>query len=105
MDTSFPGKLRLGLKFSPYHQFKDASKRKMLGSLHISIKQAQDLLPMDTLGLTDATVKCYLLPNRSSSAWEAQDKSRQEQPEPVWEEHFVYKNVTLGELSSDRLGL
>ena len=70
MDTSFPGKLRLGLKFSPYHQFKDASKRKMLGSLHISIKQAQDLLPMDTLGLTDATVKCYLLPNRSSSAWE-----------------------------------
>ena len=102
MDTSFPGKLRLGLKFSPYREFKDASKRKMLGSLHISIKQAQDLPPMDTHGLTDATVKCYLLPNRSSSG-KRKTKVIKNNLNPVWEEHFVYKNVTLGELSRERV--
>ena len=102
MDTFFPGKLRLGLKFTPYQNFKDEPKHKMLGSLHIAIKQAQELPPMDTHGLTDATVKCYLLPNRSTSG-KRKTKVVKNNLNPVWEEKFVYKNVTLGELSKERV--
>jgi len=102
MDTFFPGKLRLGLKFTPYLNFKDEPKHKMLGSLHIAIKQAQELPPMDTHGLTDATVKCYLLPNRSTSG-KRKTKVVKNNLNPVWEEKFVYKNVTLGELSKERV--
>ena len=50
----------------PHLQEKRKAKKKK-GVLHVAIKQAEDLPKMDSIALTNAVVKCYLLPSRTSS--------------------------------------
>lgn len=71
------------------------------GTLHVAIKQAKELPAMNARNLTDATVKCYLLPDRRSS-------SKRKTPivtgsvNPVWEEEFTYE-VTQEGLMEERV--
>jgi hypothetical protein len=68
----------------------------------VSIKEAEDLPKMDPFGLTDATVKMYLLPNRSSSS---KKKTRiiKDSLSPVWNEDFEYKFLNLKQLKTERV--
>ena len=45
----------------------ERKKRRQKGILHVAIKEAEDLPEMDPVSLTDAVVKCYLLPSRTAS--------------------------------------
>ena len=76
--------------------------KRIIGTLHIAIHQAQNLPVMDENELTDATVKIYLLPNQSSSG---KHKTRvvSHNLNPVWNEQFTYKNVYMDDLSSGRV--
>ena len=101
-DTFYRGKLNLSLKFVPSEEVGGKYKGKTKGALHILIKQAEELPIMDSNGLTDATVKCYLLPHRSSSG-KRKTKVIKNNLNPVWEEEFVYNYVTLEDLTSGRV--
>ena len=101
-EILYHGKLSIGLKFAPQHENRGEQKHQTLGTLHVAIKQARELLVMDAHGLTDATVKCFLLPNRSS-AGKRKTRVVKNSLNPVWEEEFTYKNVTLEELSKERV--
>ena len=75
---------------------------KTFGTLHVAIHQAEDLPAMDEHGLTDATVKFYLLPNQSSSG-KRKTKVINNKLNPVWDEQFTYENIFLDDLSSQRV--
>jgi len=96
VDTFYRGELRLGLLYTLGE--KD-SKR---GTLTVLVRQAKELPIMDPNGLANAAVKCYLLPDRSASGKRKKGVIKNNL-NPVWEEQFVYKNVTLGELSGERV--
>ena len=57
---------------------------------------------MDPNGLANAAVKCYLLPDRSASG-KRKTGVIKNNLNPVWEEQFVYKSVSVGELSGERV--
>ena len=57
---------------------------------------------MDASGLTDATVRCFLLPNISTTA-KRKTKVVKNDLNPVWEEEFTFKNVTFQQLSKERV--
>lgn len=57
---------------------------------------------MDPFGLTDATVKLYLLPNRSSSS-KKKTEIVKDSLSPVWNEEFEYKFLNLKELKTERV--
>lgn len=73
-----------------------------MGSLLISIKEAKDLPRMDSQGLTDATVKLYLLPKHSSTS-KKKTTVVKNSLDPVWNEEFAYKSVSLKELKTERV--
>ena len=75
---------------------------KVVGVLHVSIKEAEDLPKMDPLGLTDATVKLYLLPNRGSSS-KKKTHIVNNSLCPVWNEDFEYRYLNLKELKTERV--
>ena len=56
---------------------------------------------MDPGGLTDGTVKLYLLPNRSSAS-KKKTHIINNNLNPVWNEEFEYKFVNLKELKTER---
>lgn len=103
-DSIYKGKLKLAMKFQPYGRASRRGRKdsKVSGSLHVSIKEAGELPKMDPFGLTDATVKIYLLPNRSSSS---KKKTRivKDNLNPVWNEDFEYKFLNLKELKTERV--
>ena len=103
-DIAYRGKLKIAIKFSPLNKPSVPIKKdkQVVGSLHVAIKEALDLPKMDPFGLTDATVKLYLLPNRTSSS---KKKTRiiKDSLSPVWNEEFEYKFVNLKELQTDRV--
>ena len=57
---------------------------------------------MDEHGLTDATVKMYLLPNQSSSG-KRKTQVIKHNLNPVWNEQFTYENICLEDLSTGRV--
>jgi hypothetical protein len=57
---------------------------------------------MDEHGLTDATVKMYLLPNQSSSG-KRKTQIIKHSLNPVWNEQFTYENICLEDLASGRV--
>ncbi len=73
-----------------------------MASLLVKIHQAQDLPKMNALGLTDGTVKCYLLPNRSSGG-KRKTKVVKNNLNPFWDEEFKYDFLTISELSTERV--
>ena len=95
MDAFYRGELRLGLKYLP----NEGSKTK--GSLVIDVKQARELPAMDG-NFTDAAVKLHLLPNRKSSG-KRKTEVIQNSLNPIWEKTFTYEDVTLEELSRERV--
>ena len=98
LDAFYRGELCLGLMFSP----KETKKGKIHGTLHLAVKQAQDLPKMDASGLTDGFVKCYLLPDKSSGG-KRKTGVVKNNLNPVWGEQFSYEKVILDELSSERV--
>ncbi len=89
------GKLKLGLMFEPL-----GGKDK--GTLHIIVEKAMSLPNMDVIGLSDGFVKLYLLPDK---IFRKRKKTAviNDSLNPVWNEEFVYENVTLDELSNERV--
>lgn len=75
---------------------------RVVGVLHVSIKEAEDLPKMDPLGLTDATVKLYLLPSRTSSSKKKTCIVKNSLC-PVWNEDFEYRYLNLKELKTERV--
>ena len=57
---------------------------------------------MDEHGLTDATVKMYLLPNQSSSG-KCKTQVIKHSLNPAWNEQFTYENICLEDLTSGRV--
>ena len=106
-DMFYRGKLHLGLMFAPDEPSPKASpgvrgkRRRTKGTLHVQIKQAEELPVMDTHSLTDATVKCYLLPNQSSSG-KRKTGVVKNSLNPTWDEHFTY-STSLEELKAKRV--
>ena len=71
MEGQYRGRLFLGLMFqlSEEPRLPPGKNRKprRKGVLHVAIKKAEDLPKMDADGHTNAVVKCYLLPSRTTS--------------------------------------
>ena len=102
----YRGRLKVGLKFEWEEDTLPpvpgrVRRRKRKGALHVVIKQAEDLPKMDSLGLTDAAVKCYLLPSRTSSS-KRKTIVVKNTVNPVWNEEFVYK-CSQKELTKSRV--
>ena len=76
-------------------------KGKSKGTLHVSIKQAKDLHNRNSSATTDSFVKCYLLPDKSTSG-KRKTKVIRGNRNPAWEESFTYEKLQLSELSSER---
>ena len=91
----YRGELRLGLLYTP------GEKENKKGTLTILVRQAKELPKMDPNGLANAVVKCYLLPDKSSSG-KRKTGVIKNNLNPVWEEQFTYK-VALEELSRERV--
>ena len=74
----------------------------MKGTFTIAIKQASNLPNMDAKGLTDAFVKCYLLPDKSHKGKRKTDVIK-DNLNPDWEEKFSYEKVSLQDLESNKV--
>ena len=103
-DEFYKGRLRVGLNYTPQAKVRSSSSRasRTIGTLHIAIHQAEDLPIMDEHGLTDATVKMYLLPNQTSSG-KRKTKIIKNSLNPVWNEQFTYENICLEDLTAGRV--
>ena len=85
----------MGLKYRPDSGWKPT------GTLVIDIKQAKELPSMDDY-TTDSVVKLYLLPNRKSSG-KRKTGVIKNSVNPVWEEKFTFEDISLEELSCERV--
>ena len=103
-DEFYKGRLRVGLKYTPQANVRSSSTKssRTIGTLHIAVHQAEDLPIMDEHGLTDATVKMYLLPNQSSSG-KRKTQIVKHSLSPVWSEQFSYDNICLEDLTMGRV--
>ena len=95
-DPFYRGELRVGLRYQP----SDSSQKR--GTLIVDVKQAKDLPAMDGVSGTDSAVKLHLLPNRKSSG-KRKTGVIKNNLNPVWEERFTYEDVSLEELSRERV--
>ena len=95
VDAFYRGELKLALKYVP------SGGSKPTGTLVVDIKQAKELPAMN--GETaDSAVKLHLLPNRKSSG-KRKTGVIKNNLNPVWEEKFTYEDVSLEELSCERV--
>lgn len=76
-------------------------KGKIKGTLHVAIKQAKDLSNVNSTAKIDSFIKCYLLPDKSSSG-KRKTRVVKNSINPVWEEKFTYEKVDLSELAHER---
>ena len=102
------GQIRVGLMFdwddaspSPTPSLAGKKRKRRNGKLHVTIQRAEDLPKMDAIGLTDATVKCYLLPVRASSG-KRKTRVVKGSIHPVWDQEFTY-SCSRWELRSERV--
>ena len=95
MDAFYRGELQLGLRFQP------SERKGKKGLLTVAINQARDLPAMETHGLVDAAVKCYLLPDKSSGG-KRKTGVVKNNLNPVWGEQFSYE-ASSKELSLERV--
>ena len=95
VDAFYRGELKLALKYVP------SGGSKQTGTLVVDVKQAKELPAMN--GETaDSAVKLHLLPNRKSSG-KRKTGVIKNNLNPVWEEKFTYEDVSLEELSRERV--
>ena len=78
-----------------------SKKGKIKGTLHVTINQAKDLCNSNSSSKADSFVKCYLLPDKSSSG-KRKTHVIKGNSDPIWEESFSYEKVSLEELVSER---
>lgn len=97
-DMYFRGQVRISLMVTET----DRKKGKRRGTLSILVKQGKDLPKMAATGLTDAFVKCYLLPDRSN-AGKRKTGVIKNNLNPVWEEKLAYESVDMEKLSTERV--
>ena len=95
---TYKGELSLSMMFEQQSE----KKGKVKGTLHISIKQAKDLYNHISGTKPDSFVKCYLLPDKSSSG-KRKTGLVKNNSEPIWEESFTYEKLHLYELASSRV--
>ena len=77
-------------------------KGKVKGTLRVSIKQAKELRNRNSSANVDGFVKCYLLPDKSSSG-KRKTKVVKGNCNPTWEESFAYEKLHLSELAVERV--
>jgi synaptotagmin-like protein len=94
----YRGQLHLALRFSP----RDTKKGKTRGLLEIIIKQGRDFPSMGGNEKPDPVVKCYLLPDKSSSGKRKAGVIKN-QNNPMWDELISYEKVILEEISKERV--
>lgn len=68
----------------------------------VAVKEANDLPQMDPHGLTDAAVRVFLLPRRSSFV-KKKTACVKDSLNPVWNEQFEYKYVHSEDLKTNRV--
>ncbi|XP_062511342.1 synaptotagmin-like protein 4 isoform X2 [Corticium candelabrum] len=97
------GELLLAIRFMP-HTLTEAQlakkkkkKKEPKGDFQVLIKRARNLIAMDHSGLSDSFVKCYLLPDRSRSS-KHKTMTIFMDVNPIWEEMFQLRDVTLDSL-------
>ena len=95
IDDFYRGELKVGIKYQP------SGGSKAEGTLVVDVKRAKELPPMDVEG-TSSVVKLYLLPNRKSSG-KRKTGVIKHNLNPVWEEKFTFEDVSLEELSHERV--
>ena len=88
----------MALQFSP----KDTKKGKTRGTFQVTIKEGKELHCNSPGGQTDAIVKCYLLPDKSSSG-KRKTSVVMNNRNPVWDEQFSYEKVILEEIVRERV--
>ena len=104
MDDFVRGELTVGLLFEPSPSPSPTSGSLLLkGSLHVHIKSAQDLPEMNMYGLADASVKCFLLPDHSSSSGKRSTHVVCNSLKPVWGEKFGYQQLSVQDLLQERV--
>lgn len=96
------GKLKVAIKFSAYASKKGMSPRARKGSLFVAVKEATGLPIMDPNGLSDASVKLYLLPSRSALSKKT-TRTINNDLNPSWQQEFEFKRVSLEDLASNRV--
>lgn len=67
----------------------------------VAVKEANGLPQMNPHGLTDAAVRVFLLPRRSSYV-KKKTACVNDSLDPVWNEQFEYKYVTIEDLRTSR---
>lgn len=85
------GELRLKLMFNPVTEDVYNETR---GTLHVTIENAK------SYGQTNSYVMLHLLPDKSKKG--LRKTLKKNDMNPVWDEEFTYKDVTLGELRMSR---
>ena len=85
----------MGLKYLPSEGAKD------IGTLVVDIKEGKDVAGVGGKS-TKSVVKLYLLPNQQSSGKRKTNVIR-DSGNPVWEEKFTYDDVSMEELSHERV--
>ncbi|XP_064489052.1 uncharacterized protein LOC135400948 isoform X2 [Ornithodoros turicata] len=98
---SYKGDLLLSLKYMPPDVTNWASK---LGSLHVLVKEARNLMATRSNGTADPFCKSYLLPDRSKSG-KQKTPVMKKTCNPKWNHTFVYKDVSLDTLKDRCLEL
>ena len=96
------GRLQVAIKFAAYPTNKQIDPKEKKGSLHISVKKATGLPVMNPNGLTDASVKMCLLPKQNTFA-RKKTVTINDSLDPVWNQDFEFKHVSLAELNSSRV--
>lgn len=98
VDDFVRGEVRIRLMFKPH-----STMSMDRGKLNVHIKEARDLPAMNASGLTNGMVKCFLLPDRSSSSKKKTGVVKNNL-NPTWEERFEYQQeVSLQDLLKERV--
>ena len=78
------------------------SSNPLIYTLSVSIKQAKNLTHPKGKSSIDPYVKCYLLPDKSSSS-KRKTKALQGTLFPIWEEQLIYEKVSKEDLMTKRV--
>ena len=89
------------LKLAMMYEEISKKKGKSKGTLHVKIQRAKDLLKHSAT-TTDCFARCYLLPDKSSTG-KRKTAVAKNSSDPSWDESFVYDNLPLSELASERV--